>query len=161
MSSEFVRKKVPTDYDSAYIASKGGGDIIIPLRIVATANAIPRYDTKGILTSNTPDGSYSSDVVNVAYLNGIVTDLKAYVDNAFKKFDIAVIVSALPAEGENNKIYMVPNVSGEGDDLYTEYIWENNRWEYLSKRTVEIDFSIEDIVSEVLKALPAAEGVGF
>lgn len=161
MSSEFVRKKVPTDYDSAYVSSTGRSDILIPLRMIPAASAIARYDTKGILTSNTPDGSYLSDVVNVAYLNSAVTDLKAYVDDAFKKFDIAVIVSTLPAEGENNKIYLVPNIGGEGDDLYTEYIWENNRWEYLSKRTVEIDFSIDDIVSEVLKALPAAEGVGF
>lgn len=161
MSSEFVRKKAPANYDSAYIASTAGGDTLIPLRMVPAESAIPRYDTKGILTSNTPDGAYSRDVVNIAYLNSTVTDLKAYIDDAFKKFDIAVIVSALPAEGENNKIYMVPNDSGEGDDLYTEYIWENNRWEYLSKRTVEVNFSIEDIVAEVLKALPAAEGVGF
>lgn len=161
MSSEFVRKKVTSGYDSAYIASVTGEDKLIEIRMIPTASAIARYDTKGILTSSTPSGTFSSDVVNVAYLNSTVDSLKSYVDNAFKKFDIAVIVSTLPAEGENNKIYMVPNASGEGDDLYTEYIWENNRWEYLSKRTVEVNFSIEDIVAEVLEALPAAEGVGF
>ena len=161
MSSEFVRKKAPADYDSAYVSTTTGGDTLIPLCVMPASRAIALYDTSGILTSNTPAGTFPYDVVNIAYLNRTVTDLKAYVDDAFKKFDIAVIVSALPAEGERNKIYMVPNTGGEGDDLYTEYIWENNRWEYLSKRTVEVNFSIEDIVAEVLEALPAAEGVGF
>lgn len=62
------------------------------------------------------------------------------------------IVTSLPTTGiEINKIYVLPNSSGEGNNIYDEYIYANGAWEKVGsfssstgtgKRKVEITVSI-------------------
>lgn len=55
---------------------------------------------------------------------------------------IAVIVQSLPTSDiKTNKIYLVPNSSGKGDNIYDEYIYVNNKWEKLGEYKAEVDLS--------------------
>lgn len=47
------------------------------------------------------------------------------------------IVSELPATGESNKIYLVPN-SGAAPNAHDEYIWTNNSFELIGSTEVDI-----------------------
>ncbi len=74
---------------------------------------------------------------------------KAYTDEEIAEFDFIKIVSALPETGLPNRIYLVPQGDGENTDFFVEYLWVNKGtdeepvwvWEYVGKKTVEIDLT--------------------
>lgn len=50
------------------------------------------------------------------------------------------VVSALPSSGiDENKIYLVADASGEGQNVYEEYVYVDGKWELLGKYKAEID----------------------
>ncbi len=51
------------------------------------------------------------------------------------------VVSALPTEDIEEKIYLVPDPDGEEDNLYIEYCWLGDRWEELGKFKAAIDLT--------------------
>ena len=54
------------------------------------------------------------------------------------------VVSALPdspAQGDENKIHMVPAESTGANNAYTEYVWVNSTWEILGEYTSEVDLT--------------------
>ena len=54
------------------------------------------------------------------------------------------VVSALPdspAQGDENKIHLVPAESTGANNAYTEYVWVNSAWEILGEYTSEVDLS--------------------
>lgn len=54
------------------------------------------------------------------------------------------VVSALPdspAQGDENKIHLVPAVSTGANNAYTEYVWVNSAWEILGEYTSEVDLT--------------------
>lgn len=54
------------------------------------------------------------------------------------------VVSALPdspAQGDENKIHLVPAESTGANNAYTEYIWVNSAWEILGEYTSEVDLT--------------------
>lgn len=55
--------------------------------------------------------------------------------------DIIEFVSALPSVGKPNKIYCVPKTETKPGNIYDEYIWANNRWEYLGEKELKIDLT--------------------
>lgn len=48
------------------------------------------------------------------------------------------IVSQLPETGKKNQIYFVPNSSSVENDVYDEYIWVDNQWEFLGNKRITI-----------------------
>lgn len=48
------------------------------------------------------------------------------------------VVTELPEIGKKNQIYLVPNKSSVSGDVYDEYIWINNTWEFLGNKRLEL-----------------------
>ena len=86
-------------------------------------NAVEAYESKTALPNKwlNPDGSYST-------LSEIIAGA---IDT-----DIFVIVDTLPAEGDPQKIYIVPN----NDGTFTEYRWTGTTWDNIGM----IEFDIND-----------------
>lgn len=82
-----------------------------------------------------PDGTYST-------LNEIIASA---VDTG-----IYVIVDELPAEGDPQKIYLVPDSHGG----FAEYHWTGDSWDPIG--TVEIDLSDYSTTQEMMNAIEAA-----
>lgn len=62
--------------------------------------------------------------------------VKAYVDS-IPRFDKR-IVDALPATGEDNVIYLIPNTLSENQNAKIEYMWINGDWEVVGSTTVDL-----------------------
>lgn len=57
---------------------------------------------------------------------------------------VFVVKQSLPEQpdsGKENKIYVVPNPDGQGDDIYDEYAWVNGKWEKLGSFKASVDLS--------------------
>ena len=48
------------------------------------------------------------------------------------------VVTELPKIGKKNQIYLVPNKSSVSGDVYDEYIWINDTWEFLGNKRLEL-----------------------
>jgi len=59
--------------------------------------------------------------------------ISAAVNGRFEK------VTTLPASGEPNVIYLVPKTTTQTNNVYDEYIWQDNAWELIG--STEIDLS--------------------
>ena len=75
-----------------------------------------------------------------ASLQEVLEEAKAYTDNEIATFDF-IKIGTLPETGLINKIYLVPKTSSENNDLFDEYLWINNTWEFLGTKKVEVDLS--------------------
>lgn len=72
-----------------------------------------------------------------------------------------LVVTELPAKGNPNTIYMVPNGSSRANDVYEEYIWmvttEKTGWELLGSKHVEVDLTGYYNKTQVDKAIKDSE----
>ena len=72
-----------------------------------------------------------------------------------------LVVTELPAKGNPNTIYMVPNESSIANDVYSEYIWmvttEKTGWEFLGSKHVEVDLTGYYNKTQVDKAIEDSE----
>lgn len=72
-----------------------------------------------------------------------------------------LVVTELPAKGNPNTIYMVPNESSRANDVYDEYIWmvttEKTGWEFLGSKHVEVDLTGYYNKTQVDKAIKDSE----
>ena len=68
-------------------------------------------------------------------------DMKDYTDEEIATFDFIKVVDILPETGLINRIYFVPKTDKETQDLFDEYIWTNNNWEFLGTKKIEIDLT--------------------
>ena len=72
-----------------------------------------------------------------------------------------LVVTELPAKGNPNTIYMVPNESSRANDVYDEYIWmvttEKTGWEFLGNKHVEVDLIGYYNKTQVDKAIEDSE----
>lgn len=71
--------------------------------------------------------------------NSVAT--KQYVDNELATFDFIKVVEMLPETGLPNKIYLVPSAVATQQNLFDEYIWVDNNWEYITSKQVEVDLT--------------------
>lgn len=53
------------------------------------------------------------------------------------------VVATLPATGVKGTIYLVSN-SGTGTNIYDEYIWVNNAWEFIGTTAVDLSNYLQD-----------------
>ena len=59
-------------------------------------------------------------------------EIKTYAEISVQLF---TIVDTLPAEGEKNKIYLVPSENG----MFDEYFWnDNNKWDKIGEVTIDL-----------------------
>ena len=73
-----------------------------------------------------------------------------------------VVVTELPAKGDVNKIYLIPNGSSRTNDVYDEYIYliteQKTGWEFLGNKHVDVNLKDYYTKAEVNKAIEGVEG---
>ena len=105
------------------------------------------------------NGANKSTTVNKV-IKGLATE--QWVTNAIADAGGKVlVVTELPAKGNPNTIYMVPNESSSANDVYDEYIWmvttEKTGWEFLGNKHVEVDLTGYYNKTQVDKAIEDSE----
>ena len=87
--------------------------------------------------------------------NSVAT--KGYVDSELATFDFIKVVNVLPESGLPNKIYLVPRAEVGENNLFDEYIWVNDSWEFITTKTVEVDLTDyatkDEVTSEIGNSL--------
>lgn len=66
---------------------------------------------------------------------------KEYVENEIATFDFIKVVDALPKTGLENRIYFVPKADTQTQDLFDEYVWINDKWEWVTTKQLEVDLT--------------------
>lgn len=66
---------------------------------------------------------------------------KDYVEQEIATFDFIKIVEELPETGLPNRTYFVPKANQQTNDLYDEYMWVKNTWEFVGTRQIEVDLT--------------------
>lgn len=73
-----------------------------------------------------------------------------------------VVVTELPAKGDVNKIYLIPNESSRANDVYDEYIYliteQKTGWEFLGNKHVDVNLKDYYTKAEVDEAIEGVEG---
>lgn len=105
------------------------------------------------------NGANKSTTVNKV-IEGLATE--QWVTDAIADVGGKVlVVTELPAKGNPNTIYMVPNESSRANDVYDEYIWmvttEKTGWEFLGNKHVEVDLTGYYNKTQVDKAIEDSE----
>ena len=95
-------------------------------------------NNKVIVPSNL---DYAVHSVMDSVISAILEEAKQYTDTEIATFDFIKIVDVLPETGLPNRFYFVPKTDPETQDLFDEYIWVNNGWEYLGVKQIEIDLT--------------------
>lgn len=66
---------------------------------------------------------------------------KKYTDEELAAFDFIKVMDGLPTTGLPNKIYLVPKANSQTQDLFDEYIWVNNAWEWITTKQLSVDLT--------------------
>lgn len=73
-----------------------------------------------------------------------------------------VVVTELPAKGDVNKIYLIPNESSRANDVYDEYIYliteQKTGWEFLGNKHVDVNLKDYYTKTEVNEVIEGVEG---
>lgn len=56
-------------------------------------------------------------------------------------FKVVQVLPAQPAEGDENKIHLVPSTTSGTQNIYTEYVYANNNWEILGEYDAHVDLT--------------------
>lgn len=107
----------------------------------ATIAITDKYGTK---KAEIKDGEVTKEE-----LENAVNEVKLYTDNEIAAFDFIKVVNALPEEGLPNKIYLVPKIDTQTQDLFDEYVWVNNAWEWITTKQLEIDLNGYAVKSDI------------
>ena len=59
------------------------------------------------------------------------------------------IVENLPATGSTSKVYLKLKEQGNEGNIYTEYIFVNNKWEVIGDTSVSLDFLTNAEISQI------------
>lgn len=74
---------------------------------------------------------------NMEGVDNALSDLQSQISS----LSIISIVDTLPATGSPNKIYFVPKTNTQDKDLFDEYMWINNKWEWITTKQIETDLT--------------------
>lgn len=74
-------------------------------------------------------------------INNNLAEAKTYTDEEIAKFDFIKVVEPLPETGLPNKIYFVPKNDTQTQDLFDEYVWINDKWEWITTKQLEVDLT--------------------
>ena len=95
-------------------------------------------DVNDVATARTNLDVYSKSEVDAIGTNTL-TAANAYTDSKFSTSLQYQVVSALPASGEANVIYLVPADEPGEQNTHDEYMWVDGTWEKIG--TTEVDLS--------------------
>lgn len=101
------------------------------------------------ILDGTPSPEYDDTALRQLIQDNL-KEAKEYTDTEIANFDFVKIVDTLPDVGLPNKVYFVPKIESDTDNLFDEYAWINNKWEYFGIKVVKIDLTdinknIEDL----------------
>ncbi len=65
-------------------------------------------------------------------------ELKEYTDTEIATFDFIKVVDSLETTGLPNRIYLVPKSDTQSNDLFDEYIWANDKWEFITTKQLDL-----------------------
>lgn len=66
---------------------------------------------------------------------------RSYVDEEIATFDFIKVVDVLPEKGLENRVYFVPKADTQTQDLFDEYAWINDKWEWITTKQIEVDLT--------------------
>lgn len=105
------------------------------------ANKVNKEEGKG-LSTNDYTNTDKNRVDNIATdISMAIDEAKKYTDNEIATFDFIKVVDTLPEVGLPNKIYFVPKNDTQTRDLFDEYVWINNSWEWITTKQIEVDLT--------------------
>lgn len=97
--------------------------------------------------TNSADSQTLQEVINskqAAITAGTGLEFEGNTLNVTLDTTVFKVVSALPdspAQGDENKIHLVPAESTGANNAYTEYVWVNSAWKILGEYTSEVDLT--------------------
>lgn len=101
----------------------------------------------------------TSDIASAATLSDLVSTVNTHIAEAAGLYLSVEKVDTLPADdkAEKNKIYLVPvdTEAGREQNIHTEYIWTNNKWEIIGTTAIDIN-SLEAAAKAAKDAADAA-----
>lgn len=104
----------------------------------------------GVPTAPTPlDGTNSLQVANTAFVQSAINNALAGISEI--SFDV---VDALPDAGSKGKIYLLAKASPNPDNIYTEYVWINGKWESIGDTVVDLSGYVQ---SSQMVPIPESE----
>lgn len=106
---------------------------------LAKHNAVELKTMGTVGTSNeflSSDGSYHSPKLKTINSQSLLGE----GDISFN-MDLYLVVSSLPAEGNPNKIYLLPEEGGTEGNLYTEYAYVDGKWEEIGRYKASVDLT--------------------
>lgn len=151
LSIKLNLEKTVTDKSQVYVKRSDGIQQMLDLSSGAERFSVVFVGANGRYSAQYPINA--GDVAN-----------KQYVDEEIAKFDFIKIASSLDAVTNPlpNKIYLIPNGTSDNQNLFDEWIFVNDKWEWITTKEVEVDLTPyvkKDEVDEFL-ALPLKTGVG-
>lgn len=140
--------------NKTYKLSKYGGNRVEQL--LDKIDALSKDDIGLDQVNNTSDANKPVSILQRQALNDILETAKAYTDSEIAEFDFIKIVTLLPQTGLPNRIYLVPKTETEENNLFDEYLWVNNSWEWIATKSVDVDLpdvytktEVDDKLSEI------------
>lgn len=118
------------------VQGNDGVSPVVAINKIGSTTTIAITDKNGTKTAEIKDGE-----VTEQELENAVNDVKSYTDKEIATFDFIKVVNSLPEEGLQNKIYLVPKTDIQTQDLFDEYVWVNNTWEWITTKQVEVDLT--------------------
>ena len=103
----------------------------------------------------------SSDIASAQTLSDLANTVNTHIAEAAGLYLSVEKVDTLPADDEakTNKIYLVPvdTEAGRENNIHTEYIWTNNKWEIIGTTAIDIN-SLEASAKAAQDAADKAQG---
>lgn len=127
----YIKHNLATEVTSVISEMKDSGelDIIIGDAIGGLGERIEALENRQIPS-------------NVSELNNdLQYATQDYVDNEIATFDFIKVVDTLPEQGLENRIYFVPKADSQTKDLFDEYAWINNKWEWITTKQLDVDLT--------------------
>lgn len=143
-----------------------GGEWVEAAESGVTQAEMQEYVSSAI--SGKSDVSHTHDeLATKEYVDSTNQDLKSQI-SSIPKFSISVVTELPTTDISTTTVYLLKTDDTEGN-LYTEYVNVNGAWEELGTQRIDLEgyAKIEDIpttdeiVAEVIAALPIAEEVDF
>lgn len=117
------------------VAETPDGDRAVDIEVPTTTSELT--NDSGFQTSEQVSGAITSALGN--YYNKGETDSAIAAAVSAASHLKREIVETLPeADQDENTIYMLAKDSPEGQDVYTEYMWINGKWEIVGDTTVDL-----------------------
>lgn len=115
-------------------------------------------DLNDAATARTNLDVYSKAEVDAAD-NSTLEEAKSYADSKFSTSLRYEVLSALPDEGENNVVYLVPSDDPDDQNARNEFMWIEGAWEQIGSTKVDLSNYITTGSDASLNSLTVTQNV--